>query len=380
MASDESMTIRSCISMQEDEYDDGDTDEGYDHHYSHPHNLSRLSMCTRSRSSTYYDYDDDQDIIIADEEEVATYALDYYHQGQQHQDQTHARQQGMTMQMSLLSIETLDDGYVDDEEDDTSYHKRPKQVLPEAGLSSDSDGEPGCYSLPATPPRRRRTQAAAAAPGQLFSYKHPNPFLVKEYASENEDQTATSHHPKRSRRRTSRRRIVRNRHSWLSASPDRGTLATKKDENDEEEDNTESMKMMMMRMCNISNHQQQLDHYHSFSGESDQGGTSGPGTGVVVITRPKGGRRSLCMDLDEVKACRDLGFELEHHQMLHETPSRLSRSASTLDTNTTCSSGANSPIANWRISSPGDDPREVKARLKVWAQAVALASTSRPGS
>ncbi|KAF2309727.1 hypothetical protein GH714_004807 [Hevea brasiliensis] len=96
------------------------------------------------------------------------------------------------------------------------------------------------------------------------------------------------------------------------------------------------------------------------------------GGGLVVITRPKGGRRSLCMDMEEVKACRDLGFELEHERML-EMPGRVSLSGSTLDT----SSGGNSPIANWRISSPGDDPREVKARLKVWAQAVALASASR---
>ena len=29
---------------------------------------------------------------------------------------------------------------------------------------------------------------------------------------------------------------------------------------------------------------------------------------------------------------------------------------------------------------PGEDPVDVKARLKVWAQAVALASTTRLGS
>jgi len=29
------------------------------------------------------------------------------------------------------------------------------------------------------------------------------------------------------------------------------------------------------------------------------------------------------------------------------------------------------PIANWKISSPGDDPDDVKARLKYWAQTVA---------
>jgi hypothetical protein len=48
----------------------------------------------------------------------------------------------------------------------------------------------------------------------------------------------------------------------------------------------------------------------------------------------------------------------------------------------TASSGGNSPASgSWRISSPGDDPKDVKARLKVWAQAVALASAaSRLGS
>ncbi|XP_039056461.1 uncharacterized protein LOC120199465 [Hibiscus syriacus] len=79
----------------------------------------------------------------------------------------------------------------------------------------------------------------------------------------------------------------------------------------------------------------------SFSGERE---------GMVVIIRPKGGRRSMCMDMEEVKACRELGFELEHEHI--------------------------SPTATWLISGPGDDPRVVKARLKVWAQAVALVSTS----
>lgn len=70
----------------------------------------------------------------------------------------------------------------------------------------------------------------------------------------------------------------------------------------------------------------------------------------TVMTRPKGSRRSLCMDLDEVKACRDLGFELE-------LPTRLaiSCSCSAVEANDT-SSGGNSPISNWRISSPGEDP------------------------
>ncbi|KAJ0111163.1 hypothetical protein Patl1_00758 [Pistacia atlantica] len=112
---------------------------------------------------------------------------------------------------------------------------------------------------------------------------------------------------------------------------------------------------------------------NSLSGESEGGGSGGGG--VVVITRPKGGRRSLCMDMEEMKACRDLGFELEHERML-EMPNRVSLSGSTLDT----SSGgefSHPPVAIEFVINSGDDPRDVKARLKVWAQAVALASASR---
>ncbi|KAL5717184.1 hypothetical protein ACHQM5_010242 [Ranunculus cassubicifolius] len=90
-----------------------------------------------------------------------------------------------------------------------------------------------------------------------------------------------------------------------------------------------------------------------------------------VITRPKEKRRSLGINVEEAKASRDLGFGLE-------IPSRLSVSCCPSpvwdmdDTN----SGGNSPISNWKISSPGDDPNAVKARLKLWAHAVAAASTS----
>ncbi|KAF3787379.1 hypothetical protein EJ110_NYTH12161 [Nymphaea thermarum] len=72
------------------------------------------------------------------------------------------------------------------------------------------------------------------------------------------------------------------------------------------------------------------------------------------------------MDMDELKACRDLGFKVDGSSVR----SRLS--CSTMDTT---SSAGTSPIANWRISSPGDNPTDVKARLLVWAHAVA--STAR---
>lgn len=250
MALDETMTSFHS-SLQEEEY--FDDDDGFDHHHHehpHPHNLSRLSVCT---SSTFGVDDDDVDNLV-----------------------------------SRLSIEGFDaDGELSDGKE-----------LP-TRLSSDSETELGSYSLPSTPPRRRNR--------------------VKDYASDNGGHHGTSNKSDPPRRR---RRSLRS---------DRWRLEFEK---------------------------QEKEHgAQGFSGESDH-------SGVMLITRPKGGKRALCMDLEEVKACRDLGFELEHERML-EIPT---------------SSGSNSPIANWRISSPGDDPRDVKARLKVWAQAVALVSASKHGT
>ncbi|XP_011040011.1 PREDICTED: uncharacterized protein LOC105136395 [Populus euphratica] len=290
MASDESMALLSS-SVQEDDPYDHDTDDGCQ-----PpslHNLSRLSICT---SSMYTNEDDD------------------------YQDCD-----GMKMFLSRLSAENFD---ADEELSDDHKEGNNKNTL---DLSSDSDEEPGCYSLPATPPRRRN-RGGLINQVQLIG--------AKDYASENEAQKSSTR--QKMRKNLRKRRVIRER--WM----DNNNMSFKKKEEE---------------MTGVSNY----GYCNSFSGESEGGG-------LVVITRPKGGRRSLCMDLDEVKACRDLGFELEHERML-EMPGRVSLSGSTLDT----SSGGNSPIANWRISSPGDDPRDVKARLKVWAQAVAIASASRHG-
>lgn len=213
MASDETMNFHSC-SLHEDDFDDDDDD--------HPHNLSRLSVCTGST----FGVDDDVDNLAS-------------------------------MCVSHLSIESFD---------------------ADGELSSDSENELGsCYSLPSTPPRMRKQ--------------------LKDYASDNGNEITNKSDPRRRRRSFRRER-------W-------GFEKTK------------------------------IRKEEGLSGDSDQ-------SGVMLITRPKGGIRSLCMDLEEVKACRDLGFELEHERML-EIPSLLSFSNSTLDT----SSGSNSPITNWRISSPG---------------------------
>ncbi|XP_010506715.1 PREDICTED: uncharacterized protein LOC104783280 [Camelina sativa] len=114
---------------------------------------------------------------------------------------------------------------------------------------------------------------------------------------------------------------------------------------------------------------------HGFNGverdsDGDGGNRYGGGEELTVLTKViRGGKKSMKMGFEEVKACRDLGFDLE-------VPGRVSVSGGS-NRETQTSSGGNSPIANWRISSPGDDPKEIKARLKMWAQAVALASASR---
>ncbi|XP_077227420.1 uncharacterized protein LOC143860590 [Tasmannia lanceolata] len=85
-------------------------------------------------------------------------------------------------------------------------------------------------------------------------------------------------------------------------------------------------------------------------------------------------------DLDELKGCLDLGFGFSYEEIpeLCNTLPALelcySMSQRFLGEQTVASepcSSSSSPIANWKISSPGDHPEEVKARLKFWAQAVA---------
>ncbi|KAL2323833.1 hypothetical protein Fmac_022891 [Flemingia macrophylla] len=61
-------------------------------------------------------------------------------------------------------------------------------------------------------------------------------------------------------------------------------------------------------------------------------------------------------DLDELKGCLDLGFGFNYDE--------IPELCNTLPALHLCHS-------NWIISSPGDHPQDVKARLKFWAQAVA---------
>ncbi|KAF5465316.1 hypothetical protein F2P56_015338 [Juglans regia] len=93
-------------------------------------------------------------------------------------------------------------------------------------------------------------------------------------------------------------------------------------------------------------------------------------------------------DLDELKGCLDLGFGFSYDEIpeLCNTLPALelcySMSQKFIDehqkspdnaeaASTDSCPSVSSPIANWKISSPGDHPEDVKARLKFWAQAVA---------
>ncbi|CAN6326160.1 unnamed protein product [Urochloa humidicola] len=89
-------------------------------------------------------------------------------------------------------------------------------------------------------------------------------------------------------------------------------------------------------------------------------------------------------DLEELKGCADLGFGFSYDEIpeLRGTLPALelcySMSQRLLDDkhhhNQSASpdaAAATPPVTNWKISSPGDSPDEVKARLKYWAQAVA---------
>uniref|UniRef100_A0A0D9XR69 Uncharacterized protein n=1 Tax=Leersia perrieri TaxID=77586 RepID=A0A0D9XR69_9ORYZ len=136
------------------------------------------------------------------------------------------------------------------------------------------------------------------------------------------------------------------------------------------------------------------------AGEDDGAVVGGEGGGVGV-----GRARSLTDDdLEELKGCVDLGFgfsydeipelcgtlpalELcysmsqrflvdDHHQHHSTTPEKKKVEAEAeVEAEAAAAlapaSPAQQPIPNWKISSPGDSPDEVKARLKYWAQAVA---------
>ncbi|KAL4591218.1 hypothetical protein LXL04_004172 [Taraxacum kok-saghyz] len=92
-------------------------------------------------------------------------------------------------------------------------------------------------------------------------------------------------------------------------------------------------------------------------------------------------------DLDELKGCFDLGFGFSYEEipelcntlpalelcysMSQKFLDEQQKSPEPLEAELETVSPPPAPIANWKISSPGDHPEAVKARLKYWAQAVA---------
>ncbi|KAI3974127.1 hypothetical protein MKX01_031585 [Papaver californicum] len=107
-------------------------------------------------------------------------------------------------------------------------------------------------------------------------------------------------------------------------------------------------------------------------------------------------------DLDELKGCVDLGFGFSYEEIPelcntlpalelcysmsqrfideHKGNDNGGGSVTGSPARTSSMNGSESSyspsvtsahVANWKISSPGDHPEEVKARLKFWAQAVA---------
>ncbi|KFK37170.1 hypothetical protein AALP_AA4G222800 [Arabis alpina] len=80
-------------------------------------------------------------------------------------------------------------------------------------------------------------------------------------------------------------------------------------------------------------------------------------------------------DLEELKGCVDLGFGFNYEEipeLCNTLPAlELCYSMSQKFMDHQDHQVVESPLSSWKISSPGDNPDDVKARLKFWAQAVA---------
>lgn len=107
-------------------------------------------------------------------------------------------------------------------------------------------------------------------------------------------------------------------------------------------------------------------------------------------TRTKSRNRSLTDDdFQELRGCIDLGFRFDENsstdlcdtlpalevyyavnQKLHDSP--MSPVSQKFPSRSRCSSPCSSPA--WKVASPGDDPEDVKGRLRHWAQAVACSA------
>ncbi|KAF7031970.1 hypothetical protein CFC21_043208 [Triticum aestivum] len=107
---------------------------------------------------------------------------------------------------------------------------------------------------------------------------------------------------------------------------------------------------------------------------------SGSGGGGAVVGRT----RSLTEeDLEELKGCLDLGFGFSYDEipglcgtlpgleLCYSMTRRFLDEQRAVVGQLEPAAAAAAPIPDWKISGPGDNPEEVKARLKYWAQTVA---------
>ncbi|XP_039133574.1 uncharacterized protein LOC120270585 [Dioscorea cayenensis subsp. rotundata] len=133
--------------------------------------------------------------------------------------------------------------------------------------------------------------------------------------------------------------------------------------------------------------------------EAAEGGRDG---GLVGGDGAVGRTKSLTdEDLEELKGCLDLGFgfnyeeipelcstlpalelcysmsqrfldeQQQQQQQQGKQGKSVEASGEAAESSAPHTVAHTTPIANWKISSPGDNPDDVKARLKYWAQAVA---------
>ncbi|XP_074574767.1 uncharacterized protein LOC141831258 [Curcuma longa] len=88
-------------------------------------------------------------------------------------------------------------------------------------------------------------------------------------------------------------------------------------------------------------------------------------------------------DLEDLKGCVDLGFEFRYDdipelsstlpalELCYPRTQPAASSTQRDDRKNDDSPEASPLVADWKFIAPGDDPQEVKARIKYWAEAVA---------
>ncbi|MQM01613.1 hypothetical protein Taro_034370 [Colocasia esculenta] len=239
------------------------------------------------------------------------------------------------IQMSRLSLESTWEGDGDgDADNNTHLSDHADDDGGASGCDDEDDGGGGVTwastnnrSLPGTPTGCARRRAGS----------------TKEYASESE--ASRRRHGDRARRKSCGG--ARGRSSSYSSYHHRRTRRTRQRQLD---------LAWEMKRC-----------HRGGDGGGAPDTTSGSSSPCVVVRTTGPGAGCMWMDMEEVKACRDLGLELPCNWTVEIPPSALTAVAAT-----DAASGSDSPVGSWRVSSPGEDPGEMRARLRVWAQAVAL--------